>query len=186
MQSNEDQFMKNQSDKLGKSIATTFSTKSTFDYQKQTKPNTIGEIAIKSEALTDGYKNMPQLNGEVFKQNMFFTGDLGKQDIDGNIYITGRKKLFIDTGGYKVDPVEVEDILVTHSMIKEAVVIGVKSSTAGEIIKAVIVADSACQESDIRKFCKEKLAEYKIPKYIEFRDQIPKSPLGKILRKDLL
>lgn len=97
-------------------------------------------------------------------------------------YITGRKKLLIDTGGYKVDPREIEGILMTSPDVKESVVIGVKSQEAGEKIKAVIVANGQCDAADIRLFCQEKLAAYKIPKIIEFCQEIPKSPLGKIQR----
>lgn len=146
----------------------------------------IGEIVIKSKALTKGYDKMPELNQEAFQNGKFFTGDLGKKDDNDRLYLTGRKKLLIDTGGYKVDPKEIEDVLMSHPQIKETVVVGIKHKEAGEKIKAVIVADGECNASDIRLFCQEKLADYKIPKIIEFRQEIPKSPLGKILRKALL
>jgi len=147
-----------------------------------------GEVTIKSQALTTGYFNMPELNQQVFKDGWFLTGDLGKKDEVGRLHITGRKKILIDTGGRKVDPLEVEDILITHPKIKEAVVVGIKGAFAGEIVKAVIVQKELekCEEQEISSFCKERLAEFKIPKVIEFRDEIPKSPLGKILRKDLV
>ena len=99
-----------------------------------------GEVTIESQTLTSGYHNMPELNQQAFKNGAFFTGDLGKIDQAGRLYITGRKKILIDTGGRKVDPIEVEDILVAHPQIKEAVVVGVKGYFAGEIIKAVIVS----------------------------------------------
>ena len=118
----------------------------------------------------------------------FLQGDLGKIDRQGRLYITGRKKILIDTGGRKVDPIEIEDVLVTHEKVKEAVVVGVKGVFAGEIVKAVIVPKESvlCEEQEISAFCKERLAEFKIPKMIEFREEIPKSPLGKILRKALV
>ncbi|NEO95240.1 MAG: acyl--CoA ligase [Moorea sp. SIO3G5] len=143
----------------------------------------IGEVVITSEALTSGYDNMPELNQQAFQNGAFFTGDLGKKDELGRVYITGRKKILIDTGGYKVDPIEIEDVLISHPLVMEAVVVGVKGTDAGEKIKAVIVPNGECDASEIRLFCKEKLAEYKTPKIIEFRDEIPKSTLGKILRK---
>ena len=147
-----------------------------------------GEVAIASQALTTGYHNLPELNQQAFRDGMFFTGDLGKIDAEGRLYITGRKKILIDTGGRKVDPIEIEDVLVSHSKIKEAVVVGVKGPFAGEIVKAVIVLKNAqdCPEQEITSYCKERLAEFKVPKIIEFRDEIPKSPLGKILRKALV
>jgi long-chain acyl-CoA synthetase len=147
-----------------------------------------GEVAIASSALTTGYHNLPELNQQAFRDGKFFTGDLGKIDAEGRLYITGRKKILIDTGGRKVDPIEIEDVLVSHSKVKEAVVVGVKGPFAGEIVKAVIVLKNSqdCPEQEITSYCKERLAEFKVPKIIEFRDEIPKSPLGKILRKALV
>jgi long-chain acyl-CoA synthetase len=148
----------------------------------------IGEVIIKSQTLTNGYYNLPELNRQAFKDGVFFTGDLGKIDGSGRLYITGRKKISIDTGGRKVDPIEIEDILATHPKVKEAVVVGVKKLHSGEIIKAVIVPNEPGEfrEQEIFSYCKERLAEFKVPKIVEFRDEIPKSPLGKILRKHLV
>ena len=157
------------------------------DKGNELPPNSIGEIAIKSQAMAEEYHNMPNLNKEVFKHGFFFTGDLGKKDEKGYLYITGRKKLFIDAGGHKVDPLEIEDILNIHPKIKEAVVVGVKGPHEGEIVKAVVVLrEEECKKHEILSYCKERLAEFKIPKIIEFRQEIPRSPLGKILRKDLI
>ena len=146
----------------------------------------IGEIVIKSQTVTNGYYNMLELNKEVFKNDHFFTGDLGKKDEKGRLYITGRKKIFIDTGGHKVDPLEIEDILMTHPKVSEAVVVGTKGPYEGEIVKAIIVPKVECEEREILLYCRDKLAEFKIPKLIEFREEIPKSALGKILRKNLI
>ena len=148
----------------------------------------VGEIVIKSETLTSGYHNMPELNKTAFKDGAYFTGDLGKVDESGRLYITGRKKILIDTGGRKVDPIEIEDVLITHPNIKEAVVVGVKGFFAGEIIKAVIVPQTlpASEQREISDYCKARLAEFKVPRIIEFREEIPKSPLGKVLRKALV
>lgn len=148
--------------------------------------DTVGEIALKSGALTAGYCNMPQLNSEAFINGFFLTGDLGKVDKKGRLIITGRKKIFIETGGNKVDPLEIEDILITHPKVKEVVVVGTKGPFKEEIIKAVIVPDGECQEHDIIAFCRARLTSFKIPQIIEFKDIIPKSPLGKVLRKDLV
>lgn len=147
-----------------------------------------GEVVIKSASLTRGYINQPELNQQAFKNGCFYTGDLGKKDEWGRVYITGRKKLLIDTGGRKVDPIEVEEILTTHPDVQEAVVVGVKGSYAGELVKAVIVKKTAknFDDQEILLFCKQRLAEFKVPKIIEFRPDIPKSPLGKILRKELV
>ncbi|MEM9508580.1 MAG: class I adenylate-forming enzyme family protein [Cyanobacteria bacterium P01_E01_bin.35] len=155
---------------------------------EQLAAGTVGEVVIKSPTLTTGYYNLPQVNRQAFKNSMFFTGDLGKCDAEGRLYITGRKKILIDTGGRKVDPVEIEDILSSHSKVKEAVVVGVKEQHSGEIVKAVIVSNQSEKilEQELFSYCQEHLAEFKVPKIVEFRDEIPKSPLGKILRKQLV
>ncbi|BAZ21901.1 AMP-dependent synthetase and ligase [Kalymmatonema gypsitolerans NIES-4073] len=158
------------------------------DAGKELPTGSIGEVVIKSQALTKGYCNKPERNQQVFQDGWFFTGDLGKKDEFGRVYITGRKQIFIDTGGHKVDPLEIENILITHNQVKEAVVVGIKGLYAGEIIKAVIVPQNRdiCEEKDILSYCKDKLADFKVPKIIEFRNDIPKSPLGKVLRKNLI
>lgn len=158
------------------------------DGGKELPVGEIGEVAIASAALTRGYHNMPELNQQAFRNGAYFTGDLGKLDPQGRLYITGRKKILIDTGGRKVDPIEIEDVLISHSQIAEAVVVGVKGYFAGEIVKAVIVPKEGmtCLESEVSAYCKQHLAEFKVPKIIEFRSEIPKSPLGKILRKALV
>jgi long-chain acyl-CoA synthetase len=143
----------------------------------------IGEFVIKSETLTTGYYNLPEVNKEAFQQGHFFTGDLGKKDEQGRLFLTGRKKIFIDTGGHKVDPLEVEDVLMAHPLVEEAVVVGTKGPLDGEMVKAVIVLNGDCKEQDILSFCKDKLADFKTPKLIEFRHALPKNPLGKVLRK---
>jgi long-chain acyl-CoA synthetase len=149
---------------------------------------TVGEVVVTSGALTQGYDNLPDLNKTAFRDGAFFTGDLGKLDDQGYLYITGRKKIFIDTGGHKVDPIEIEDILLGHPKVEEAVVVGSKGSHAGEIVKAVLVlkATENCNDREIFAYCKQHLAEFKTPKIVEFRAEIPKSPLGKILRKALV
>lgn len=158
------------------------------DAGKELPTGSIGEVVIKSQALTKGYCNKPEINQQVFQDGWFFTGDLGKKDEFGRVYITGRKQIFIDTGGHKVDPLEIENILITHNQVKEAVVVGIKGLYAGEIIKAVIVPQNRdiCEEKDILSYCKDKLADFKVPKIIEFRNDLPKSPLGKVLRKNLI
>ena len=148
----------------------------------------VGEVVIKSPTLTRAYDNLPQINQQAFRNGTFFTGDLGKRDLAGRLYITGRKKILIDTGGRKVDPVEIEDILSSHLKVKEAVVVGVKEHHSGEIVKAVIVPRELedLLEQELFSYCQEHLAEFKVPKIVEFRREIPKSPLGKILRKQLV
>lgn len=146
----------------------------------------IGEVAVKSQAMATGYLNMPELNREAFRDGFFFTGDLGKKDERGRLYITGRKKIFIDSGGEKVDPLEIEQVLTTHPAVSEAVVVGIAGPYGGQAIKAVIVPRGALTELEILLYCKQRLSDFKVPRVVEFRDALPKSPLGKILRKDLI
>jgi len=134
---------------------------------------------------TTGYYGLPEETEAVFKNGYYFTGDLGRIDEDGFIYITGRKKLFINISGNKVDPVEVENILLMHDSIKEAAVLGITDNGGSESVKAVIVCDGELKREDIIKFCRDRVSEFKIPRIIEFRDELPRSPTGKVLREEL-
>jgi len=148
--------------------------------------NEVGEIAVKSPSMTTtGYYGLPEETEAVFKNGYYFTGDLGRIDEDGFIYITGRKKLFINISGNKVDPVEVENILLMHDSIKEAAVLGITDNGGSESVKAVIVCDGELKREDIIKFCRDRVSEFKIPRIIEFRDELPRSPTGKVLREEL-
>ncbi|MFN9646407.1 MAG: class I adenylate-forming enzyme family protein [Cyanobacteriota bacterium] len=147
----------------------------------------VGEIAIRTSAMTRGYHGMDDHNREVFQDGFFYTGDLGRVDAAGRLWITGRKRLFIEVAGNKVDPVEVEDVLAGHPMVREAVVVGVPSGVAGEeTIKAVVVSEGPVEPKELIRHCQGRLARYKVPLLVEFRDEIPKSPLGKVLRKYLV
>jgi long-chain acyl-CoA synthetase len=146
-----------------------------------------GEIAVSGPAITRGYADNEELTRETFRDGWYLTGDLGHVDADGRVFITGRKKLFIEVAGHKVDPVEVEDVLAAHPKVREAVVVGVRGRTEGEeIVKAAIVAVDGCDQRDVLAFCRDRLANFKVPQIVEFRDEIPKSPLGKILRKYII
>jgi long-chain acyl-CoA synthetase len=135
----------------------------------------IGEIAIRSPAMTRRY------GGE------FLTGDRGRLDDEGRLVITGRRKLLIDVMGDKVDPIEVEDVLAVHPKVREVVVVGIPSWVEGEeLVKAVVVGEEGCGERELIRFCRERLANYKVPSAVEFRDEIPRSTLGKVLRKYLV
>jgi long-chain acyl-CoA synthetase len=145
----------------------------------------VGEIAVKSPSMTRGYFELPEETKKVFRGGYYFTGDLGRIDRDGFIYIVGRKKFFINISGNKVDPSEVENILLKHPKVKEAVVLGVNDSDGIERVKAVLIADKGTQNKEIFEYCRDRIAEYKIPRIIEFRDELPRSPTGKVLREEL-
>ena len=150
-------------------------------------PGHIGEIAVRSPAMTGGYAGLEELNRKVFRGDRFLTNDRGRLDDDGRLYITGRKQLLIDVKGDKVDPIEVEDVLAVHPKVREVVVVGVESGVQGEdIIKAVVVPDGACQSRELIRFARERLSNYKTPQMVEFRDEIPKSASGEVLRKYLV
>lgn len=147
--------------------------------------NEPGQIAIKSPAMTTCYDSLPELTTECFVNGSFLSGDLGFKDDNGRIYIKGRKKLLINVAGNKVDPLDVESIIIKHPAVKEVVVVGKDHAQYGEIVKAAIVCTEECSSEEIISFCQQRLTDYKVPKIIEFRDSIPKSPLGKIQRKYL-
>jgi long-chain acyl-CoA synthetase len=154
---------------------------------EQVPTGSIGEVAVKAPGLTNGYADMEELNSQVFREGYFITGDLGRVDDEGRLTITGRKKLLIEVGGYKVDPIEVEDVVLAHPKVGEAVVVGVHGKVAGEeVVKAVVVPSEEVEERELIAFCQERLANFKVPQLVEFREEIPKSPLGKILRKYLV
>jgi long-chain acyl-CoA synthetase len=148
-----------------------------------------GEITVASPAMTAGYAgaDMAELNEAAFRGGSYFTGDMGVIDVDGVLSVTGRKKLLIDVGGYKVDPIEVEDVIAQHPQVGEVVVVGVPGEVQGEeTVKAAVVATGPLERKDLTLYCRGRLANFKMPQVIEFREAIPKSPLGKILRKDLI
>jgi long-chain acyl-CoA synthetase len=150
-----------------------------------------GEIAFRSHALTAGYMGEGETTNAVFDDGWFRTGDLGRLDDAGNLFVTGRTKLFISTSGFKVDPFEVETVLRAQPGVADVVVVGAPGDRGEEIVKAVVVPDHADpDESRLRQqlvaACREQLAPFKVPRIVEFRDEIPRSPLGKILRKYLV
>jgi long-chain acyl-CoA synthetase len=146
-----------------------------------------GEVLVRSPAMTNGYSEMEELNREAFRDGYFHTGDLGRLDDEGRLYLTGRKKLLIEVGGYKVDPIEVQDVVVAHPKVREAVVVGAEGRVEGEeLVKAVVVPNEDVDDRELVEFCRERLANFKVPQIVEFREEIPKSPLGKVLRKYLV
>jgi long-chain acyl-CoA synthetase len=147
----------------------------------------LGEVTVKSPAATNGYAEMDEPNRRAFRDGWYFTGDLGRLDESGMLSLAGRTKLLIEVGGYKVDPIEVQDVIEAHPGIEEAIVVGAPGKVEGEeLVKAVVVADGDCDKRELTAFCRERLANFKVPQIVEFRDEIPKSPLGKVLRKYLV
>lgn len=147
----------------------------------------IGELAIKGPQVMIGYWNRPEETANVLKDGWLLTGDIAKMDADGYFYIVDRKKDLINASGFKVWPKEVEDILFEHPSVKDAAVTGVPDEYRGETVKAYVVLKEGAQasEDDIVKFCKDRLAAYKVPKIVEFRNELPKTIIGKVLRRSL-
>ena len=149
-----------------------------------------GELAVRGPQVMKGYWNKLQETQLVLKEGgWLLTGDIAKMDDDGYFYIVDRKKDMIDASGFKVWPREVEEVLFSHPDIKEAAVVGVKDPYRIETVKAYVVLKDghadATDEEAIRNFCKERIAAYKVPKIIEFRDSLPKTLVGKVLRRKL-
>jgi long-chain acyl-CoA synthetase len=146
-----------------------------------------GEIVIRGPQVMKGYWNKPVETAQVLRKNWLHTGDIARRDKDGYYYIVDRKKDMIIAGGYNIYPREVEEILFEHPKIKEAVVIGVPDQYRGETVKAfVVLQDGAVVATEeIISFCRERLAAYKVPREIVFRDSLPKSGVGKYLRREL-
>jgi long-chain acyl-CoA synthetase len=147
-----------------------------------------GELVIKGPQVMKGYLNMPEETEKALKNGWLHTGDVARMDEDGYFFIVDRKKDMIVASGYNVYPREVEEILFGHPDVAEAVAVGVPDEYRGETVKAFVVKRSGAttKEEEILAFCKERLAAYKAPKAVEFRDDLPKSAVGKLLRRVLV
>jgi len=146
----------------------------------------MGEFAVKSPAAIKEYRGAEDANREAFRDGYFLTGDLGRRDEKGMLYLEGRKKFFINKGGYKINPQEIEDLLAGHPKVEEVAVVGVPTAFEDEKVKAVVVTSASCQAEEIVEYCRGKIADFKIPSLVEFREDLPKSPTGKIRKKLLL
>ncbi len=145
-----------------------------------------GEIAARGPQVMKGYWEKPEETATAMRGGWFLTGDIGTMDADGYLRIVDRKKDMIIVSGFNVYPNEVEDVLATHPGVREVAVIGVPDAAAGEVVKAfVVAADPAPTAEDLRAHARQHLTGYKVPTLYEFRDELPKSNVGKILRKDL-
>lgn len=149
----------------------------------------IGRVWVRSKKMAAGYVDQPYLNAEVFRDGWFVTEDLGKKDNEGRLYLEGRISDWIEINGYKIDPKEVERVLLAHPIIKEAVVLGAEMLRQETVIKAVIVTKGQVQltEEEIKRYCGIKLSSYKVPQVIEFRDSLPRiNALRKIDKQRLM
>ncbi|MGE7878051.1 long-chain-fatty-acid--CoA ligase [Peribacillus muralis] len=147
-----------------------------------------GELIIKGPQVMKGYWKNPGDTAVALRAGWLYTGDIATMDEEGYFYIVGRKKDMIIASGYNIYPTEVEDILYQHPAVKETCVYGVPDTYRGETVKAAIIIKEgrSVSETEIREFCLQRLARYKVPRKFEFRNQLPKSAIGKILRRILL
>ncbi len=147
----------------------------------------IGELAVKGPQVMKGYWNNPDETELVLKDGWLYTGDLCYMDERGYFYIVDRKKDTIIASGFNIYPREVEEVLYEHPAVQEAAVVGVKDSYRGETVKAFIVLKEGAQtsEAELNKYMRERIASFKVPRIYEFRKELPKSAIGKILRREL-
>jgi long-chain acyl-CoA synthetase len=147
----------------------------------------IGEICIRGPQVMKGYWQRPAETSEVMLPDGWLrTGDIGRMDQDGFVFIEDRKKDMILVSGFNVYPNEIENVVVEMDGILEAAAIGVADEHSGEVVKVFAVrTDESVTEQDVLAYCKENLTGYKRPKYVEFRDELPKTNVGKILRREL-
>jgi acyl-CoA synthetase (AMP-forming)/AMP-acid ligase II len=144
---------------------------------------TAGEVVIQGANVIDGYENNPEANKTSFTNGWFRTGDQGILDGDGYLQLVARIKELINRGGEKISPREIDEVLLTHPAISEAVCFGVPHPTWGEEVAAAIVLKGTASEGDVMAFCKERLADFKRPKKIHIVETIPRTATGKIQRK---
>lgn len=150
-------------------------------------PGEIGEIVIRGANVMHGYDNNTDASATAFTQDWFRTGDQGYLDGDGYLFLTGRIKELINRGGEKISPREIDDVLLAHPAVEQAVAFGVPHSTLGEEVAAVVVLRPQTQATvrELREFVANRLADFKVPKQIVIVDEIPKSATGKLQRGDL-
>jgi long-chain acyl-CoA synthetase len=146
-----------------------------------------GELCISGPQVMKGYWAMPEETARVLRDGWLYTGDVARMDEQGYLYIVDRKKEVINTAGFKVYPREVEEVLYAHPEVVEGVAVGVPDEYRGETIKAFVVKQesSALTDEELISYCKVNLAPYKVPKLVEFREELPKSAVGKLLKRVL-
>lgn len=147
----------------------------------------IGELILRGPQVMKGYWNKADETANVLRNGWLYTGDIATMDDEGYFYIVDRKKDLIIAGGYNIYPREIDEVLHEHPKVKEAVAVGIPHPARGEVVKAYIVPNPGMEltKSEVIAFCRQKLANYKVPKEVEFREELPKTMVGKILRRVL-
>ncbi len=156
------------------------------DHGEELAADQIGELALRGPMAMEGYWKNPKATQETLREGWLFTGDLVRRDQEGYFYVVGRKKDMFKSGGENVYPAELEKVLRSFQGVREAAVIGVPDDKWGEVGQAYLVLDNqAITEGELRAYCVDRLAKFKIPKYFTFLPQLPKGDSGKILKKSL-
>ena len=157
------------------------------DNGNEMPPGEVGEIVVSGPNVMLGYWNQPDEQAEVLKNRHLYTGDLARRDEDGYIFIVARKKEILKVGGNRVSAREIEETLLNYDKIQEVAVVGTTDDILGEAIRAVIALKDGeqCNPDDIRNHCRTKLAAHKVPQYIDFMDELPKTQAGKINKQAL-
>jgi long-chain acyl-CoA synthetase len=157
------------------------------DQNRVLPPGHVGEIMVRGRNVMQGYHRLPEETAKAIANGWLHTGDLGKLDAEGFVTITGRKKELIISAGENIYPREIEEALVQHPKVKEVAVIGIKDDVRGEVPKAFVIPHegTTIDEKELRAFCRENLANYKVPKYFELVSDLPRTPTGKILKRML-
>jgi acyl-CoA synthetase (AMP-forming)/AMP-acid ligase II len=148
-------------------------------------PNTPGEVIVRGPNLMRGYRNNPEANATAFIDGWFRTGDIGAIDNDGYLALIGRIKELINRGGEKISPEEVETVLLQHPAVAEAAVFGVPDPKYGQEVSAAVVPRNVASAQRLKAYCSDRLADFKVPKFIHIVSTLPKNPLGKIQRGQL-
>jgi long-chain acyl-CoA synthetase len=150
-------------------------------------PGELGEIAIKGPNVMKGYFNRPEETAQVIRDGWFLSGDIGKLDSDGFLYLVDRSKDMVNVSGFKVWPREVEEVLAQHPALAEAAVIGIPDPLSGEAVKAFAVLKEGMRlrEQEVIDYCRDRIAVYKAPRVVEFIDALPRNPSGKVLKREL-
>ena len=146
----------------------------------------VGEIQVQGPQVMKGYFDRPDETDKTIRDGWLCTGDMGMMDDEGFVKIVDRKKDMILVSGFNVYPNEVEDVVASHEKVLEVAAVGIPDDKSGEVVKIFVVKkDKSLKEKELIAFCRENLTGYKVPKAVEFRDELPKTNVGKILRRAL-
>jgi long-chain acyl-CoA synthetase len=158
------------------------------DLDRPLPPNRVGEVTVSGPQVMKGYHKDEEATAQMIRNGRLYTGDLGYFDGEGFLYLVGRKKEMIITGGLNVFPSEIEEILLKHPQVNEAAAVGVPDFMRGEIIKAVVALQPGrlISKQELVAYCRQQLADYKVPSEIEFRQSLPRTSTGKIAKRELM